>query len=361
MAASLCRSGGSVETGDLFADFDTCQLAPTTRLLKYPWSAISWLRASPVNAWCYTGGLENYPRLIGRMAAVRPLLGNSPDTLRYVRDPFHLARLAAENGFLFPKSASVLDHSSRDRWLSKPFRSAGGLQIQRHVQEQEPSRCSYWQQELEGVPMSLAVLSNAHEWKLIGVSQLQVGAKYDAPGEFVFAGATSVAWSELGCEGELRELITMIHESANLVGLWGIDYIQADRPVMLEVNPRWTATMPLYERVTGTSLMPWHLMACREHSLCDFSPVPGRCSGVRIVYATQAIVWTDDHRGRLAEEFALSRESSLAKPVVADIPTLGTRIEVGHPICSIYADGATAHDVEAQIQQRVKIVRGLLA
>lgn len=362
MAASLCRDGVSVEIGDLFADFDTSRLAPTTRLPRYPWSAWAWLRALSVDAWCYTGGLENYPRLIQRMAAICPLLGNSPETLRRIRDPFYLARLCAENGFLFPATVRPGDPLLRDRWLSKPLRSAGGLQIKRLADDkQDACRRFYWQQEVEGVPMSLAILSNSCEWKLVGASRLQVGAKFEAPGEFVFAGGTTIGVPELRGLPELRELITMVHHHGNLVGLWGIDYIEADRPVLLEVNPRWTATMPLYERTTDASLMPWHLNACRDKSLRDFSPVRRGSSGVRIVYATQAVTWTKEHYAQLAEEFALSREASLAKPMVADIPTSDTRIEVGHPVCSIYADGTTCRDVERQLQKRVASVQRLLA
>ncbi|PQO33901.1 hypothetical protein C5Y97_16915 [Blastopirellula marina] len=353
MAASLCRSGFSVATADMFADLDTCQVAQASRLRRYPWAALSWLHESEVDAWCYTGGMENYPRLIQRMASERPLLGNSSETLRKVRDPFRLAHLAKEHGFLFPETRRSLAASSGDRWLVKPFRSAGGLQIRRCRDEPFVGQHAYVQREMEGTPMSLAVLSTSRQWTIMGVSQLLVGTKYGAPGEFIFAGAITTSLEEMGCGDELKEIIAAIHNDANLVGLWGVDFLLADRPIVLEVNPRWTATMPLYERVDDASLMSYHMAACREQTLIERSVKSMRVSGVAILYSAREFILDEARLAQLSNVFDLSREASLAKPEIADIPVLGTRIEVGHPICSVYADGGTSHEVEQRLQERI--------
>lgn len=360
MAVSLCRGGGSVATADLFADLDTCQVAQTSRLRRYPWSALSWLRESDVDAWCYTGGMENYPRLIQRMATERPLLGNTPEAIRKVRNPFRLEQLARDRGFLFPQTYRSPAELPDGNWLMKPFRSAGGLQIRRYREDRSVGQHFYAQREMEGTPMSLAVLSTSREWEIIGASQLLVGTKCESPTDFVFAGAITTSWVEIGCAKELQEMVAAIHNEANLVGLWGIDFILADRPILLEVNPRWTATMPLYERIEGTSLMPRHLVACREQTLEERSVKRMNACGVRILYSGREFVFDQAILQRLTNAFDLSRDASLAKPEIADIPVAGTKIEVGHPICSVYADGVTSQEVKQRLEMQINRVRAVL-
>ena len=58
-----------------------------TRVERYPHGLSRVAGRAPPGPWMYTGGLENHPRLVARIAARRPLLGNPADVLRRVRDP----------------------------------------------------------------------------------------------------------------------------------------------------------------------------------------------------------------------------------------------------------------------------------
>lgn len=357
MAASLCRIGISVEVADMFADIDTQRIAHALPLSNYPWSAYSWLMDSQAEAWCYTGGLENYPRLITRLSKLRPLLGNSAQVLQLVRDPIYLSRLAEKHGFQYPETTRSPRQPLGNGWLVKPKRSAGGLHIERYTDSHRSHQSRYFQREIPGTVMSLAVLSTSTDFKILGASRLRVGLEYGAPCEFVFAGATSVPIADLpGCD-ELQEMVEVIHTDTNLVGLWGMDFVLADRPVLLEINPRWTATMPLYERRMERSLMASHVDACRDQCLSGDLTEWSGTSGLRIVYASCTFEFSVEHLSYLSAKWNLSRDSILGKPTLADIPNVGTRIEKGHPICSIYADGANENEVEKLLEERVAHVR----
>src|SRR6478609_7195881 len=91
-AFSIRRAGYQPYAIDLFADRDLAAICPAVKIQRYPHDFFVSLAAAPQAPWIYTGGLENYPRLVDRLADVRPLLGNPGGVLRSVRDP----RLFAE-------------------------------------------------------------------------------------------------------------------------------------------------------------------------------------------------------------------------------------------------------------------------
>src|SRR5439155_14913974 len=69
--------------------------APVTRIASedYPKAFLQLAHSRRPGAWLYTGGLENRPDLVRRMAASRPLWGNDATVLRQVRSPFRVAAL----------------------------------------------------------------------------------------------------------------------------------------------------------------------------------------------------------------------------------------------------------------------------
>src|SRR5207245_11806307 len=102
-AGSALRAGLRPWCVDLFADADLQAACPARRLPgKYPHGFIAAAAAAPAAPWLYTGGLENWPGLIGRLAGQRLLWGNGPDVLRAVRRPEKIAKLLAERGLPCP-------------------------------------------------------------------------------------------------------------------------------------------------------------------------------------------------------------------------------------------------------------------
>jgi predicted ATP-grasp superfamily ATP-dependent carboligase len=114
----------------------------------------------------------------------------------------------------------------------------------------------------------------------------------------------------------------------------GIDLVVAmddsgPQPYLVEVNPRYTASMELLEQAYGLNIFSQHLAAMEGH-LPDFSLTDRLLSrrtyfGKAIVYARRTVTtpetagWVE--RGR------------------RDIPFPGERIEAGHPVCTVLAEG----------------------
>src|SRR5688572_19898287 len=118
-AFSALRAGLRPWCVDLFADTDLTAHCHAIRLQgKYPDAFVAALRDAPPAPLVYTGGLENHPRLIARLAKQRPLWGNDADALMVARDPATLYLLFRSAGFSVPEFRSSEWHGqSTCRWL----------------------------------------------------------------------------------------------------------------------------------------------------------------------------------------------------------------------------------------------------
>src|SRR5690606_10080213 len=75
----------------------------------------------------YTGAMENYPEVLGRIAAQQSLLGNDQSTLAAVRDPFRVGKEISAAHIPTLKIRRSDDQPPRDgHWLIKPLRGGGG-------------------------------------------------------------------------------------------------------------------------------------------------------------------------------------------------------------------------------------------
>ena len=129
-ALSAARAGFLPLGADLFADVNLCRWARAVRVENYPEGLADAAREAPPAPWLYTGGLENHPDLVDRIAASRPLLGNRGDVLRAVRDPQHLGEQLRAAGLCYPPVAFSPERLPCDgSWLCKPLASSGGLGI----------------------------------------------------------------------------------------------------------------------------------------------------------------------------------------------------------------------------------------
>ena len=95
---------------------------------------------------------------------------------------------------------------------------------------------------------------------------------------------------------------------------------------MLEVNPRYCASMELVERASGASLFGLHRAACRGELLPSAALGPG-VWGKAIVYATRTVAAPDT--------------TAWLDEGVRDVPHPGEVIRAGHPICTVLASGST--------------------
>src|SRR5262245_20524760 len=91
-AFSALRAGLRPWCADLFGDQDLRARCHVVQVPApaYPDAFRDMIEQSVPGPWAYTGALENFPNLLGKMARGRALWGNAGQALRCVRNPFLL-------------------------------------------------------------------------------------------------------------------------------------------------------------------------------------------------------------------------------------------------------------------------------
>ncbi len=412
-AAMSARRAGLRPYGiDLFAVVDLSAIAPVRLcpIERYPEDLPRLLAEAPQVPWIYTGGLENHPDLIEELAEIRPLWGNPGRVLRSLRSPIELARLLSAWGFRMPEtrplSSLPLEREELRDWLIKPFRSAAGLGICRAEQLSSLSdpqkRSSYCQRYVVGVPMSTLYCSDGTpggtQW--IGNTRQLIGEPWCNAPEFRYCGniapidlppmlalrfgsqalqSGSPCRSGAATKLPAENLGAVLVREFGLRGLFGVDWLldAYGESWILEVNPRYTASLELLEFATGRAWLLDHAEAFsakkvrrtssglqQDHR--DDSRSPGtssrcfgkssrslgtssRCFGKAIVYARDS---GEVPLSGLWNVAAADADDPWHCPTYADIPHPGTRMEAGWPVLSVLAQAPTFEEVLRALQWR---------
>lgn len=325
---------------DLFADEDLRAVAETRQSVDYPGDLPRLCRELPPSPWMYTGALENYPDVIAEISETRPLIGNSPEVLTGIRDPFRLESLLRSGGF--PTAGCVLSGTVPDdgtKWLLKPVGSGCGFGI-RSASPGEPVPRQFFGQEcVAGIPLSAVYCASEDDCTFVGASLQLIGMASQAVSPFQFCGAVANFPVSEDVRAAMRETGEFVARETGLRGLFGIDFVQgAGGPVAIEVNPRYTATVELFERIAGRSADCQSFLRIERTAtglsfgVRDCGNCDGRAAGKVILYARDS---------GTAPEFGVSLGGARF-PEIADIPRCGARIESGQPVCTVLADAANA-------------------
>lgn len=356
VAESARRSGFRVHAADLFADLDLLAAAETVRRVGrspgdgYPDGLAAAAAGFPPGPWCYTGAIENHPDLIDRIAAVRPLAGNAGPVVRRVRDPFTLGAAVREAGLRFPETRAGSESVPRDgSFLVKPLSSAGGRGIDRWtgaVAAEGPAASGcVWQRRVDGHPYSAAFILAPEGSRLVGITRQLLGLPWCHAAPYAYCGSVLVPLDTVPADllAAINRLGSVLASRFRLVGAVGVDFVVADDGgmVVIEVNPRPTASMELFERAGGPAFVAAHLAAC------GFAPPAGsphpRSSPARdrwskaVLFARRDVAVTDALVERIRIEAAEWRFDGW--PALADVPSPGQVIPAGGPVLTIFHAG----------------------
>lgn len=361
-AFSALRAGMRPCAIDLFADSDLVDACPAVKIERYPSDFERALAGAPQVPWMYTGGLENYPDLIARMAALRPLYGNGAGVLREIRRPEVLAVRLAAAGFTMPEiHNSAPQTGSHELWLLKPRRSSAGLGIRRADSADLPSAAKnhYLQQFIPGASRSAVFVAQNGDCELLGATSQQSGVPELPEEPFLYAGS-AVFHGEARETRRLNELGEVLTREFALRGLFNVDYVDDGRQIWpLEVNPRYSASMEVLEYSLRKNFLARHIAEFDSSPQCSRDFLRSRRPRhvvKRIVYATCDCTVTP---GMNQLRKAWNVEARL--PSLADIPRSGDRILRGQPVATVIVDGASAAEVGPVLDARVKAVEQTLS
>jgi predicted ATP-grasp superfamily ATP-dependent carboligase len=354
-AASAVRAGFQPLAADLFADADLRAIATATRISPYPEGLLDWLRAVEPPAWMYTGALENHPELVDQMAWIAPLWGNSGDVLSRVRSPWELSRVLSEAGLHFPEIRASADGLPYDgSWLVKTYRGASGSGV-RPLEIPLPFRegsTAVYQKRITGTPCAAVFIAMDNTSVLLGVTRQLVGEPWLRAHGFQYAGSIGLLPISDATRAAIERTGEILTRQFELSGIFGVDFLlDGDEPWIIEVNPRYTASVEICERATGENAIALHAVDWSGSYSDTVKPSTGTVAlshGKAILFAKRNVVMSNEFAER-----ALSKAIRGPWPDLADVSPAGTLIEAGRPILTFFAQGRTIDEVEHALRRRV--------
>jgi predicted ATP-grasp superfamily ATP-dependent carboligase len=350
-AFSAIRAGYEVVAADLFADADLARVAAVTRVDDYPMGLLNWLEAADCDAWIYTGALENHPHLVTVGGALLPLCGNDGPWMERVRDPLVLQRAALDAGLLLPETRADATGLPLDgSWLCKTYRGSSGSGVWRHDGDPARQRAvreqAVYQKVIGGTPAAAAFVIGEGGARLLGLTLQIVGGGTNHPWRYV--GSIGPLDRTAEVDAQLAMLGDMLHRRFELRGVVGVDLVLADGRVwVVEVNPRYSASMEILERATGVSAIGAHVAACDPEGAAPTQPrtADERIHGKTILFATREATVTLAFFAWAIAHSTLDAERCL----LADIPAAGEVIPAARPVLTAFAAGDSVGECEERL------------
>jgi predicted ATP-grasp superfamily ATP-dependent carboligase len=334
LAQAACHAGLKALVIDLYADLDTRQYA--LEVCRLPSLAIE--HVAPVlddlagryrvGRAVYGSGLEPYPETLDYLGQRMTLLGNAPAVFRRLQNKAGFFAALADLQIPFPEVSFVAP--AADGWLVKPMQGQGGLGIRRYSPG-SVDHGGYWQKFQAGAPGSVLFLADTRRVSVVGF-HTQFNAGLSAGLEFAFSGLINHSILSAGQKSRLAGWLSRCVRAFALKGLNALDFIQdGERIYVLEINPRPSASMQLYDGVLAR-----HMAAC-EGALPAALPAQEGFAGFRIVYADKDLRIPE---GLVWPEWAMDR------------PGTGALCHAGQPVCSVISRSSQPERVEAELASR---------
>ncbi len=358
LSQTITRSGHCCVGADLFADWDTSNYCDVKKIDRFE-SAAELIKQSPVEGCVVAGGIENKPALLAQIADSTNMTGSSVSAIANVRNPFVLEKSLRASGLETLKLRRTIP--SRDvGWVIKPFCSVGGNQVRLlngRNGEWINTHQQYLQQYIAGTPMSAVYVSSPRQCLLIGVSfQIVKKTRYS---DFAYVGSIGPIKLNATHTNAIHRYGQVIAKEFGLLGWFGVDFVKSDDEIrLLEVNPRYTASMELFELASADlRLFDLHLAGCGKGCLAvpklEYSDL---MIGKRYVFNSSMVATQVTSRmfDRLANGAGQAWRSR------SDIPWANDWIQPGHPVCTVWAYGDNIAEVETQLDDGVEQVHDLL-
>ena len=353
LAFSCIRAGYTPWCIDLFADEDLAKNCPTTRITKsFPNEISDLIKNAPVAPILYTGGLENHSALLQSLCAERTVLGITGNTLSNLRNTpgfYNLLKSKQINTPAIITSTKDLNHETS--YLCKPKNRSGGLGIKPF----DPSKQSivddanfYIQEFIKGESHSAIFCFTESGFELLGTTIQSSGTQSLHADDFLYSGNMGPVKP---CNSELTELQTIgeiISNNYHPLGLLGMDYILNDSKVYpLEINPRYTASMEILELALGQNFITKHMQAFGIKPIYE-NPAPSETAliGKAIYYAPHDVLIPKE-----APWLSIEANPRFFSPF-ADIPKIGSAIQKGSPVVTIFAKADSLTEVKVQLKTR---------
>lgn len=287
------------------------------------------------------GGLDSHPEHVETIATQRTLLGNPPHLFRQIKNPESFFKLLDILAIPYPEICWK-NPPNPSSWLLKTGCSEGGKGV-RFPGHDQAAPGDYYQRRIAGSTYSVLFLANGDDLRIIGFNTLQTIAVGKTP--FLFAGAMN--FTNLGKDvlHVVAGFALKLVRKTGLVGLNSMDFMfdPLKGPLVLEINPRPSATMALYDRDAPLGLLRAHIQATGG----SLMPIP-----ITTQFRTFHVVLAGRN---------LSVPQALAWPSWChDRPIKGTSVMANTPFCTVEAEASSPQRALKRLRHRLSLLKSLM-
>ena len=398
-AQSAARAGCTrILAWDDFLDADLLEIALARSLADFPEDCSQSLAELQGIPLVLCGGMENQPDFIQRRIDQGMLCGVTGKMLRQLRSIESWQRWASESRIGWPTTVQDLSDPRLESirsgsWMLKPAGRAGGVHVRaiasleglEHEAKLAPdpgnptANLWYLQEYIPGISIGVSyctessVSTEPPRTQIVGIARSILSEELDAPLPWIYRGSLAPYSVSPTVHASLERFANTVAQSTGIRGLWQADF-QIDpqgQLWLLEINPRWSASMELHEILQGFSWITEHVRI-----LCNGAskgvPRRGSPAGLQIakgiLYAPHGMHLSVAQVDRLwgsgwhsSGWHSTLRELETAEFRLADIPQsdpAGVDFAEGMPIVTVLVAGGKNADLLEKIRQARSAVLG---
>jgi len=353
---SIIKQMPGVTCGKLSTNFDPKVLLQLTREL---------LKKNAIDATLLSTGLDDSPDVLFELNDMIPILGNHPNVIERIRNKMEFFQELKRLGVPHPETVMAENFEETRKKakdigypvLVKPLGGFGGAGIRKAQAPKELKQAFrdaslvdekvLIQEYISGTPASTSVISSANEIVTLTLNEQLLGVSDIGQEEpFGYCGNVVPLVSTNAVMDECKSIAERIMSHFGLVGSNGVDLVISKEgiPYVVEVNPRFQATLECVERILGINVADAHVKACLQGNFSTVLKKPTVFCTRLILFAPQRSVVPD------LNDFE----------EVRDVPLPGVIIEKGEPVCSIIIEEKTRSSALKKGRTTAKLIYGKL-
>ncbi|MEM0007143.1 MAG: ATP-grasp domain-containing protein [Candidatus Bathyarchaeia archaeon] len=305
--------------------------------------AKNFVKKHNIDAILLSSGLDDQFDILYELNRIAPILGNSPNVIRKVREKQRFFKELKALGIPHPETVVVKSFLKAKEAAAKigypivikPTSGFGGIGIKvaSNFSELSEALSSAFktagrvvvQKLIRGFHASISLLANKKEVKILSINEQLLGLPSVFQEEpFGYCGNIVPLQTTESLLAKCQFIAEKIALHFGLIGSNGIDIVISEdgTPYVIEVNPRFQGTLGCMERVLGINLVDAHVKACLHNELPTVKPPLNFCTRL-VLYAPKRAVVPD---------LTTIKEAR-------NIPPPQSKIEKGEPLCSVLAEG----------------------
>ncbi|MCU0713620.1 MAG: ATP-grasp domain-containing protein, partial [Pirellula sp.] len=254
---------------------------------------------------------------------------------------------------MIAENATIVSQTN-PRWLWKKQRSAGGLGVKfvDSKELEEPSllranglsESGVLQEHVSGKSIGVSFLSSHHGTVILGVAE-SLPLQPHIWSDFIYRGSIAPVSIPQTLVPSINDFASTVVRSTGWCGVWQADFLLCERDLyLLEINPRWTASMELLEYGYDLPLVTWH-MSCAQFEKSTWNNLQKRLEKAQqeslskfrkeIRYAEEDGFVSAEEADEWWGQRWIARTGEAKGLWYADIPQAHVALTRGAPVCSI--------------------------